>query len=840
MHSATRTAFIVLISMSISISASALIELGEYTPCCRHDAVITDIIMIEDDLAVAYSVINGVRVVDISDPATPAEIAVVDNLEEFARMDFLDGKLYVAGYTGGYFRSSVLRIFDLSSPAAPVQISVLDTPGHATSVSVAAGYAYLADGAGGFRVIDVSNPAQPVEISSLALRSDDVKVEGQYAYVIGRDTGFSIIDITNPHQPSIVSSMPNSSLPKTLDIDAGHAFVGDFAGLKIIDVRIPSSPVEVSRLDGVGTVFEFRAVNELAVDGDIAWLAVEAEGLLAVDISDLANPKPMGVLYEGGGGGQQGTPRAIGVADGIVCTGIRRFLTVDSSQPLYPIRIGDFPTGGVASDFEIFGELGFLTFEFFSKRLAVLDLSDPSSIIEVGSLDMPDDALGLEVVNHVAFIAVEDSGLLLADVSIPSDPQLISLTATPNPALDVKVDNGFAYVMEQSGIRIFDVTDTNSVHERSMIPLGTRVEEIEVVNGIAHVAVASVSDHILMFDVSDADNPVQIGAYRTPTGTWLSTNDLDAVDGTLFVVNQRSIQVIDVNDPAQPEEIGGWFPKGTPGNNVPFQGRSLAVAGDSMFALSADESFGLDISNLHAPRRLGGYPGRADVKIEIDRRLVYEVDRFGIRITDFGPEYFGVSPVTIDIKPGSDPNSINPSLEGDLPVAILGSDTFDVLDVDVTTLAFGPSGASFTHRNGPHFEDVNGDGLTDLMAHYRIEEAGIAFGDMEACLRGERLDGSPFSGCDSVRTVPDMDGDKLLDVEEATIGTDALNADTDGDGFDGGEEVLVMGTDPLDPLDPTPDPVPEPARWLMLVAGMAFLGLLYRRRGQENGAMGGA
>jgi hypothetical protein len=49
-----------------------------------------------------------------------------------------------------------------------------------------------------------------------------------------------------------------------------------------------------------------------------------------------------------------------------------------------------------------------------------------------------------------------------------------------------------------------------------------------------------------------------------------------------------------------------------------------------------------------------------------------------------------------------------------------------------------------------------------------------------------------------------MDGDGLLDVEEARLGTDPLNWDSDGDGFGDGEEVLVMGTDPLNAHDSTP------------------------------------
>ena len=106
--------------------------------------------------------------------------------------------------------------------------------------------------------------------------------------------------------------------------------------------------------------------------------------------------------------------------------------------------------------------------------------------------------------------------------------------------------------------------------------------------------------------------------------------------------------------------------------------------------------------------------------------------------------------ISIDIKPGSDPNGVNPTSKGLIPVAVLGSVDFDATQVDSSTVVFGPDEASPVHDG--HVDDVNNDGFTDMVFHFKVKKTGIACGDTDATLTGETFDGTAIEGTDSVKT----------------------------------------------------------------------------------------
>jgi Tol biopolymer transport system component len=124
---------------------------------------------------------------------------------------------------------------------------------------------------------------------------------------------------------------------------------------------------------------------------------------------------------------------------------------------------------------------------------------------------------------------------------------------------------------------------------------------------------------------------------------------------------------------------------------------------------------------------------------------------------DGNPEVFlascpGVTPVTIDIMPGADPNLINLKSKGVIPVTILTTGIFDATAVDPSTVRFGPSGTEAAPVQSA-VEDVNGDGALDVNFHFKTQDTGILCQEISAFLTGKTVSGQPIEGSDAITTV---------------------------------------------------------------------------------------
>ena len=112
-----------------------------------------------------------------------------------------------------------------------------------------------------------------------------------------------------------------------------------------------------------------------------------------------------------------------------------------------------------------------------------------------------------------------------------------------------------------------------------------------------------------------------------------------------------------------------------------------------------------------------------------------------------------VKTVSIDIKPGSDPNCFNNDGHGVIPVAILGSADFDVNEIDPSTVQLEGLDVRAVGKSNKflaRIEDSNLDGFDDLVVQIEDQDGTFSLGDATATVTGSLLDGTPIEGTDSI------------------------------------------------------------------------------------------
>lgn len=279
------------------------------------------------------------------------------------------------------------------------------------SIAVSRGYAYMAYGSDGLRIIDIANPSAPSPVGQFSngFSANGLDVAGNYAYVGMAGSGLKIIDVSDASNPKQVGSFSPGGTAYNVNISGKYAFVAfSSAGLRIVDVSNPNSPVQVGVYDPPSNVYS------VFVSGNFAYLAC-SDGFKILDISNITSPI---LVSEDLGGFTANNAYVSGkyayvTYNNTVTSSLRIF---DISSPSLPIATSSVGLGGNGYAVKISGKYAYVGGGV--AGLKIVDISDVANPAVIGTYDAngTNYAYGVDVSGKYAFVSYGTSGLRVVDL----------------------------------------------------------------------------------------------------------------------------------------------------------------------------------------------------------------------------------------------------------------------------------------------------------------------------------------------------------------------------------------------------------------------------------------
>jgi len=289
---------------------------------------------------------------------------------------------------------------------------------------------------------------------------------------------------------------------------------------------------------------------------------------------------------------------------------------LDLSDPTSPVEIGSFrapdaPFG--ANDVEVVGGRAYITDYGRGGSLRIIDVSDPTAPVEIGAFQAEFDPVGVEVVGSFAYVLdyfwseIAPNWLVfrVIDVSNPAAPIQVSelrknVSRRWRPG-DFEVVDDFAYVAGFD-LEVIDVSNPAVPVVVALLPDISYSASIEVVDGYLYAAgfmwdpATGVQYGLGVLNVMDPADPFMVGRGSENVG-----RSSIAVVGGLAYVGGNGLTVYGVADPAAPRPRGSVY-------SGPSRG--LAVFGGYAYLLTDQGLRVVDLSVLDTPTEVG----RAEVE----------------------------------------------------------------------------------------------------------------------------------------------------------------------------------------------------------------------------------
>jgi len=495
------------------------------------------------------------------------------------------------------------------------------------------------------RIADVTDPSNITVISEVRTNYPvwhiDVVADGSMVAVSDRGKWVTLIDIQNNNSPFILDryEVENGRRPYGLSFVNNNLLVVAVtpAGLWALDISDPTNMALAGTYIEPGTDFVF----DVEVLGDYAFLADDVEGVSAIDISNL-NSMSLSTRFS-----SANLASHISIYGNTAYVSRRGFgisvLDLDVSQSpvvisdLGTINTNQFPAGfGIAYRAELAGN-GLLAVAdgIQGNGVVLMDITNPNSPIVFGGTTAP--IFGLSVLGDHAFASrfnwYTNHGIYAFDLDIQSrgaqePPGEVDYLPLITSAVDVDVTDNFVTVStDNSGMVLIDVSSPSQPVTSAWIKTNG-VKSAVKVNDV--VAMVTVDKFLHLVDVSDVANPVMLPSFDLGNGNsaWHVVQTITSE--VVISTGSQGVKWVDLTDPLIPVITSTWTEQ-TNANII-----KVVQSNDLVVAFSGANAWVIDFSDKQSPQLMDTFTLSRSIRdADIDGDFLYlanEID--GLRIWD--------------------------------------------------------------------------------------------------------------------------------------------------------------------------------------------------------------
>jgi hypothetical protein len=447
--------------------------------------------------------------------------------------------------------------------------SALWTKAHDIAIQGNLGYCAFLNG---LVILDLTDLKKPAFLSQLYLGGGyAITVWEKTAFVASGKAGLNIVDVSDPKSPILKAKVDTDGEARDIAVGESYAFVADGpGGLVVIDVGNSDAPRTVAKWDSPG-----ESMGIVVRDG-MAFLADGSAGLQIVNVKDPIKPSPLGCCDT------DGTAEDITLSgdNAYIADGSSGLKVMDVSELSAPRQIASLTTSGYCRGVSADGRL-LCAGNLYDGGYQVIDIAKPAApaILATKKYTMYNESWN--VVLNGSRLCVLDyfSGIGFVDLSAPDKPAMTGFYLTPSSIIAAAVQGQTAYAVgELSGLRVVDLSDPLRPGPLAATSIFRGVHGLAADGGYAYV-----TDRwsVRVFDVSHPAQPRQVQALPIPNGVPRTIVVKDSF--AYLTADHAGLYVIDISNPKAAAVLGNY-----PMSRFTY---GLAVAGDFAYLANSDTGF---------------------------------------------------------------------------------------------------------------------------------------------------------------------------------------------------------------------------------------------------------